>query len=55
MSSERRAPRIVCFSAYRGNLRATDTLALKSLEYAALAGNSTVSSHHVLAARKDLP
>jgi len=39
----------------RGNLRATDTLALKSLEYAALAGKSTVSSQYVLAARKDLP
>ena len=38
----------------RGNLRATDTLALKSLEYAALAGKTTVSSQHVLAARKDL-
>ena len=38
----------------RGNLRATDTLALKSLEYAALAGKTTVSSQHVLSARKDL-
>lgn len=39
----------------RGNLRATDSVALKSLEYAALAGKSTVSSQYVLAARKDLP
>jgi general secretion pathway protein A len=43
------------FELGRGNLRATDTLALKSLQYDALAGQSTVSSAHVLAARKDLP
>jgi general secretion pathway protein A len=43
------------FEMGRGNLRATDALAFKSLEYAALAGKSTVSSSHVLAARKDLP
>jgi general secretion pathway protein A len=39
----------------RGNLRAIDTLALKSLQYAAAEQKSTVSSTHVLAARKDLP
>jgi general secretion pathway protein A len=43
------------FEMGRGNLRATDSLALKSLEYAALAGKSTVSTQYVVAARKDLP
>jgi type II secretory pathway predicted ATPase ExeA len=43
------------FEMARGNLRAIDTLALKSLQYAALAGKTCVSSQHVLAARKDLP
>ena len=38
----------------RGNLRATDDLALKSLDYAAAAGHATVSVQHVIAARKDL-
>jgi general secretion pathway protein A len=42
------------FEMGRGNLRATDSLAFKSLEYAALEGRSAVSSQHVLAARKDL-
>jgi hypothetical protein len=38
----------------RGNLRATDDLALKSLGYAAAAGHATVSVEHIIAARKDL-
>lgn len=38
----------------RGNLRATDALALKSLERAALAGHQAIAAHHVAAARKDL-
>jgi hypothetical protein len=41
------------FEIGRGNLRATDDLALKSLDYAA-AGHTTVSVQHVIAARKDL-
>jgi len=42
------------FEIGRGNLRATDDLALKSLAYAAAAGHATVSVQHVVAARKDL-
>jgi general secretion pathway protein A len=42
------------FEIGRGNLRATDDLALKSLDYAAAAGHATVSIQHVVAARKDL-
>lgn len=42
------------FEIGRGNFRATDDLALKSLEHAAMAGHATVSSHNVTAARKDL-
>jgi general secretion pathway protein A len=42
------------FEIGRGNLRATDDLALKSLDYAAAAGHATVSVQHVIAARKDL-
>jgi general secretion pathway protein A len=42
------------FEIGRGNLRATDTLALKALEYAALGKHSTVSAQHLMAARKDL-
>ncbi len=42
------------FEIGRGNLRATDDLALKSLEYAAAAGHATVSVMHVVGARKDL-
>ena len=42
------------FEIGRGNLRATDDLALKSLDYAAAAGHATVSVQHVVAARKDL-
>lgn len=38
----------------RGNMRAIDQLALKSLQAAARAGAGVVSSPHVLAARKDL-
>lgn len=38
----------------RGNLRAADNLALKSLERAALAEHRTVSTTHVTSARKDL-
>lgn len=38
----------------RGNMRALDQLALKSLQAAARAGADVVSSPHVLAARKDL-
>ena len=38
----------------RGNMRAIDQLALKSLQAAARAGADVVSSPHVLAARKDL-
>jgi hypothetical protein len=41
------------FEIGRGNLRATDELALKSLDYAA-AGHATVSVQHVVGARKDL-
>jgi len=42
------------FEIGRGNLRATDDLALKSLEHAAAAGLATVSVQHVVAARKDI-
>jgi type II secretory pathway predicted ATPase ExeA len=42
------------FEIGRGNLRATDDLALKSLESAAAAGHAAVSVQHVIAARKDL-
>ena len=42
------------FEIGRGNLRATDDLALKSLAYAATGGHATVSVQHVVAARKDL-
>jgi len=42
------------FEIGRGNFRATDDLALKALEHAALAGHATVSVHHLVAARKDL-
>jgi general secretion pathway protein A len=42
------------FEIGRGNLRATDDLALKSLDYAAAAGHATVSVQHVVGARKDL-
>ena len=42
------------FEIGRGNLRATDDLALKSLEHAAAAGLPTVSVQHVVAARKDI-
>ena len=42
------------FEIGRGNLRATDDLALKALGHAAAAGHATVSVQHVLAARKDL-
>lgn len=42
------------FEIGRGNLRATDDLALKSLDHAAAAGHATVSVQHVVAARKDL-
>jgi hypothetical protein len=38
----------------RGNLRATDDLALKSLDYAAAARHAIDSVQHVVAARKDL-
>ena len=38
----------------RGNLRATDSLALKALEIVAGNGAEVVSSSHVVAARKDL-
>ena len=42
------------FEIGRGNLRANDDLALKSLTYAAAAGHAVVSVQHVVAARKDL-
>ncbi len=42
------------FEIGRGNLRATDDLALKSPTYAAAAGHATVSVQHVVGARKDL-
>jgi len=42
------------FEIGRGNLRAIDDLALKSLTYAAAAGHAVVSVQHVVAARKDL-
>lgn len=42
------------FEIGRGNLRATDDLALKSLTYAAAAGHQAVSVQHVVGARKDL-
>jgi hypothetical protein len=42
------------FEIGRGNLRATDDLALKALGHAASAGHTTISVQHVLAARKDL-
>lgn len=42
------------FELSRGNLRAIDRLALKSLELAAHAGASAVSSGEVIAARKSL-
>jgi general secretion pathway protein A len=42
------------FEIGRGNLRATDDLALKSLEHAAARGHASVSVQHVVAARKDL-
>ena len=42
------------FEIGRGNLRATDDLAFKSLDYAAAAGHAAVSVQHVVAARKDL-
>jgi general secretion pathway protein A len=42
------------FEIGRGNLRATDDLALKSLECAAAGGHAAVSVQHVVAARKDL-
>jgi len=42
------------FEMGRGNFRATDDLALKALEHAALSGQATVSVQHVVAARKDL-
>ena len=38
----------------RGNMRAIDQLALKSLQAAARAGADAASSSHILAARKDL-
>jgi hypothetical protein len=38
------------FEIGRGNLRATDDLALKSLDYAAAAGHATVSVQHVVGA-----
>jgi general secretion pathway protein A len=38
----------------RGNLRATDCLALKALERAVLGKHSVVSAQHIVAARKDL-
>jgi type II secretory pathway predicted ATPase ExeA len=42
------------FEIGRGNLRATDDLAFKSLDYAAAAGQAVVSVQHVVGARKDL-
>ena len=42
------------FEIGRGNLRATDDLAFKSLDYAAAAGHAAVAVQHVIAARKDL-
>jgi uncharacterized membrane protein len=42
------------FEIGRGNLRTTDDLALKSLDYAAAAGHATASVQHVIGARKDL-
>ena len=42
------------FEIGRGNLRATDDLAFKSLDYAAAGGHAAVSVQHVIAARKDL-
>jgi type II secretory pathway predicted ATPase ExeA len=42
------------FEIGRGNLRATDDLAFKSLDYAAAGGHTAVSVQHVIAARKDL-
>jgi type II secretory pathway predicted ATPase ExeA len=42
------------FEIGRGNLRATDDLALKSLDHAAAAGHAAVSVQHVVGARKDL-
>jgi len=42
------------FEIGRGNLRATDDLALKSLQHAAFAAHTTVSVQDVVAARKDL-
>jgi hypothetical protein len=49
-----RAAAAIVRSAGRGNLRATDDLALKSLGYAAAAGHAAVSVQHIIAARKDL-
>lgn len=42
------------FEIGRGNLRATDDLAFKSLDYAAAGGQAVVSVQHVVGARKDL-
>ena len=42
------------FEIGRGNLRATDDLALKSLDHAAVGGHTVVSVQHVVGARKDL-
>ena len=42
------------FEIGRGNLRATDDLAFKSLDYTAAGGHAAVSVQHVIAARKDL-
>jgi general secretion pathway protein A len=42
------------FEIGRGNLRATDDLAFKSLDYAAAGGHAAVSVQHVIAARKAL-
>ena len=42
------------FEIGRGNLRATDDLAFKSLDHAAAGGHAAVSVQHVVAARKDL-
>ena len=42
------------FEIGRGNLRATDDFAFKSLDYAAAGRHAAVSVQHVVAARKDL-
>jgi hypothetical protein len=42
------------FDLSRGNLRATDDLALRALELAAAAGHKVVSLPQIVAARKEL-